>query len=192
MNHRGKAKIWPFWTAALAIALIATIATGQAPMPGPVNIGNFLLADMSNVGGIAHDLLPDATATRNLGSSTFKWQLGYFNGAVAAASFGTIGNNGNFQVGSRAQWLSPADGVAEWVNNAASSFTALYFGGTTATAPAILTTIQTNPYLSVEDAASTHTANLRIPSQKATTGQRYACIDTNGQIVSSATACSGT
>lgn len=35
------------------------------------------------------------------------------------------------------------------------------------------------------------TANLKIPSQKATSGTRYVCIDTNGQLVSSATACSG-
>ncbi len=35
-------------------------------------------------------------------------------------------------------------------------------------------------------------SNLTIPQQKATTGQRYACIDTSGNIVSSASACSGT
>ncbi len=33
---------------------------------------------------------------------------------------------------------------------------------------------------------------LSVPAQKAASGKRYACIDTNGNIVSSATACSGT
>jgi hypothetical protein len=33
---------------------------------------------------------------------------------------------------------------------------------------------------------------ILIPSQKATTGKRYLCIDTNGGLVSSASACSGT
>ena len=36
------------------------------------------------------------------------------------------------------------------------------------------------------------TNNVRIPAQKSTTGQRYLCIDTNGQLVSSVTACVGT
>jgi hypothetical protein len=36
------------------------------------------------------------------------------------------------------------------------------------------------------------TTDLAIPHQQATTGQRYACFTTTGQLVSSATACSGT
>jgi hypothetical protein len=34
--------------------------------------------------------------------------------------------------------------------------------------------------------------NVRIPAQKSSTGQRFVCIDTNGQLVSSTTACVGT
>ena len=39
---------------------------------------------------------------------------------------------------------------------------------------------------------NTTTPYVVIPSQKSTTGQRYVCIDTNGNLVSSAVACVGT
>lgn len=42
------------------------------------------------------------------------------------------------------------------------------------------------------DAPISAVADVTITNQKATTGQRFACLDTNGKIVSSVTACVGT
>ena len=48
------------------------------------------------------------------------------------------------------------------------------------------------PDLTVDDRGNAGVVNLTVSGQKAATGRRYACIDTAGKIVSSATPCSGT
>ena len=92
----------------------------------------------------------------------------------------------------RSEMYSGSSGVITMYGSGASAFTRLNFGSTGATGPALTTTIQTNPIISVTDATGGATANFQIPAQKSTTGQRFACIDTNGQIISSVTACVGT
>lgn len=92
----------------------------------------------------------------------------------------------------RSELTSPADGNILLHNHAETGFGLLQLGGTTSSFGAIGITNQTNPQVLIVDATGSGTADLVIGNQKATTGQRYLCIDTSGKLVSSASACSGT
>jgi hypothetical protein len=63
------------------------------------------------------------------------------------------------------------------------------FGGTTNAFPALK---RTAADIEIVDAAAGITSGLIIQSIKATSGTRFVCVDTNGKLVSSTTACSGT
>lgn len=94
--------------------------------------------------------------------------------------------------GARSCDSSAADGKRLLANQNGDGFTILQFGVVGVTGPALTTTIQTNPLIAITDGTGGATANLLIPAQKSTTGQRYVCIDTNGKLVSSMAACVGT
>lgn len=87
-----------------------------------------------------------------------------------------------------------SDGFLKFVNNAGTGACELIFGpgGGSVNDPAFVPVIQANPYILLRNAAGTGTTNLRIEAQKSTTGSRYVCIDTNGQLTSQAAVCSGT
>jgi lysophospholipase L1-like esterase len=85
-----------------------------------------------------------------------------------------------------------SNGILLLQNAAQTAFTSLIFGTAALGSPQLLITNQTNPTISVVDGAGGATANLLVPAQKSTTGQRFVCITTTGQLISSTTACVGT
>ncbi|HKS72061.1 MAG TPA: hypothetical protein VJQ82_02620 [Terriglobales bacterium] len=103
-----------------------------------------------------------------------------------------ITNSNAYIWAGRSTILSPSDGVVNLQNNAEDGFTRLDLGGTTSSFGAIGVTNQTNPIILILDASGGATADLEIGNQKSATGQRFVCIDTNGKLVSSASACVGT
>lgn len=82
------------------------------------------------------------------------------------------------------------DGILTLSDNASTSFVRLNFGAATDACPALARS-GTDVSL-IGGAAGVVNSSLVIPSQKATTGQRYLQIDANGRITSSATAPVGT
>lgn len=111
-------------------------------------------------------------------------------GAVTAGVGSPIGWTG------RSKITSTADGNVVFTNNAGTGTGNMTLilgpaGGDNKT-PVFLGLYQTNPVVYLRDAAGVGTANLIIEAQKATTGVRYVCINTSGQLVSQQAACSGT
>lgn len=114
-------------------------------------------------------------------------------GAVSAVSNVQSGASALLGFTSRSHFLSPADGRISATNNAGTGFTRLNLGPDANTSYIGLSvTSQANPILVLLDANGGTTANLQIGAQKSTTGQRFVCIDTSGNLVSSAAACVGT
>ncbi len=111
------------------------------------------------------------------------------NGTISAQGVISVASWAYFQIGARGTLAAPADG--QWVlkNSAGNDFSRLMFGGTTDAFPALK---RTAADIEIVGAAAGITSGLIIQSIKATSGTRFVCVDTNGKLVSSATACSGT
>jgi hypothetical protein len=107
---------------------------------------------------------------------------------------GLIPAAGLFKWAGLTQIVAPSDGIVKFQTNAGTGSITLQFGtgGGSVNTPQLQTVEQANPAFYFRDSAGGSTANVIIESQKATTGQRYLCIDTTGKLVSSAAACSGT
>jgi hypothetical protein len=110
------------------------------------------------------------------------------NGALTAGASSAIGWSG------RSQLTSTADGFVNITNAAGTGLTSLILGpaGGDPKSISLQLVYQVNPSLFLRDAGGGATANLFIEAQKATTGVRYVCINTSGQLVSQQAACSGT
>lgn len=103
--------------------------------------------------------------------------------------------NGVFKIKNSCSITDSGDGFIKFLNNATTGACTLIFGpgGGSSSSPDIIPVRQVNPYLILGDASGTNTTtNLRIPAQKATTGNVFLCIDTNGQLVKNAVTCTGT
>lgn len=85
-----------------------------------------------------------------------------------------------------------ADGFIRFLNNATTGTCEMQFGPSSANTPDIQAVRQVNPYFVLRDSTGGSTANLRIPAQAAASGTPFVCIDSNGQLVKSTTACVGT
>jgi hypothetical protein len=109
----------------------------------------------------------------------------------AVVSSGHIFASNNFIIGwsTRSVLRSPASGLITLLNSAGDDFSRLMFGGTTDAFPALK---RTAADIEIVGAAEGITSGLIIQSIKATSGTRFVCVDTNGKLVSSTTACSGT
>jgi len=110
-------------------------------------------------------------------------------GVLTAGAGSAIGWTGRTQITS-----AGADGFISMTNAAGTSLTSLLLGpgGGNAATPSLTVVQQTNPQFYFRDGAGAGTANVFIESQKSTTGVRYVCINTAGQLVSQAVACVGT
>lgn len=99
-----------------------------------------------------------------------------------------------FKFGSGCQVRDGSDGFIQITNSGGTAACALNFvgNGTSAQRWLMTPTNQANPYVTIQAGDGSATANIRIPSQKSTTGTNFACFDTNGQLVKATVACSGT
>lgn len=111
-------------------------------------------------------------------------------GVVTAGAGSAIGWTG------RSLMTSTADGFINFTrNNGAGAGNFVLILGPAAgdtSSIQLLGLYQANPQLFLRDAGGGQTANLMIEAQKSTTGERFICITTGGQLVSRASACVGT
>ncbi len=155
---------------------------------------NQAVTALSIVGAPTCTTLTSAYTSGGTGSGGFVLASGptiaapIFTGTVTHAASSVLSWTGQSQI------VSPADGFIKLQKANGSGGVTLQFGtgGGSASTPQITTVEQVNPQFYFRNSSGGGTANVFIEAQKAATGQRFVCIDTAGQLVSSTTACVGT